>query len=82
MSVVSGHIPHFVYQRERNPRPLFTIIRQPVERAISNMRCILSELGHYAHAYVTANRLTKRTIISTVGHTKDDSLFSLRMRLQ
>jgi Sulfotransferase family len=56
-AIVSGHIPHYVYQWEDQPRRLFTILRDPISRIISNYRFILANPGHYAHEYIRTGRL-------------------------
>jgi len=56
--VVSGHVPVFVFDALPTRRHLLTILRDPVERVISNYRFILARPDHYAHEYVHRHRLS------------------------
>jgi hypothetical protein len=50
--VVSGHIPFYVFEAERPRRKLFTVLRDPQERVLSNYNYILATPGHYARNYI------------------------------
>ena len=50
--VISAHLPFFVFEAERPKRKLFTVLRDPTARVISNYNYILATPAHSAHHYV------------------------------
>src|SRR5579871_3845440 len=52
-----GHIPFFIFEIETIDRLLFTVLRDPEHRVISNYRYILAS-SHYAHDYVAYRNLS------------------------
>jgi Sulfotransferase family len=49
--ILSGHIPRFMFDWHKRPRTLMTVLRDPVQRVLSNYRYILTTPGHIAHRY-------------------------------
>jgi hypothetical protein len=49
--ILTGHIPAFMFDWQERPRRLATVLRDPVQRVLSNYRYILATPGHYAHAF-------------------------------
>jgi hypothetical protein len=58
--IVTGHVPLLFYQTEENERKLFTVLRDPVQRAISYYKYILKDAGHVAHDYVKRSGVTMK----------------------
>jgi len=53
---LSGHVPYFMYKWEAVERRLATVLRDPIDRVISNFRYILATPGHYAHDWLKMTR--------------------------
>jgi hypothetical protein len=50
--VITGHVPFYLFEAERPRRKLFTVLRDPQQRIVSNYNYILTSPGHYARNYV------------------------------
>ena len=51
LPILAGHIPAFMYDWEKQPRRLATVLRDPAERVLSNYRYILATPDHYANEF-------------------------------
>jgi hypothetical protein len=57
-TIITGHIPAFVMRQHSADRHLYTILRDPIRRAISTYRFILSLPSHRMHRHIAARKLS------------------------
>src|SRR5262245_34850495 len=65
LRLVSGHIPYGMHELLPAPSLYITLLRDPVQRALSQYRHVLRDRTHYLHDLVVRNKMAVEDFVSS-----------------